>query len=92
VQDPIFGLQQSSSPLNKELLEKIAHETGGQFFQAHKPKDLKRIYQIIDSLEKQSYQTELYAKYHDYFMPFLWLVLALILWELFMATWIWCIV
>lgn len=92
VQDPIFGLQQSSSPLNKELLEKIAKETGGQFFQAQMPKDLKRIYQIIDGLEKQSYQTELYAKYHDYFMPFLWIVFALILCELFMATWVWCIV
>jgi Ca-activated chloride channel family protein len=92
VQDPIFGLQQISSPLNKQLLERIAKETGGQFFEAQKPKDLKRIYQIIDSLEKQSYQTELYAKYHDYFMPFLWIIACLILFELFMATWIWFIV
>lgn len=92
VQDPIFGLQQIQSPLNKQLLERIAKETGGQFFEAQKPKDLKRIYQIIDSLEKQSYQTELYAKYHDYFMPFLWIIACLILFELFMATWIWFIV
>lgn len=92
IQDPIFGLQQSSSPLNKSLLERIAKETGGQFFEAQKPKDLKRIYQIIDKLEKQTYQTELYAKYHDYFMPFLWIVTSLILCELLMATWIWFIV
>jgi Ca-activated chloride channel homolog len=92
VQDPIFGLQQTSSPLNKPLLEKIAQETGGQFFEAQKPKDLKRIYQIIDNLEKQTYQTELYAKYHDYFMPFLWIVVCLILCELLMATWVWFIV
>ena len=69
-----------------------ATETGGQFFEAQKPKDLKRIYQIIDTLEKQSYQTELYAKYHDYFMPFLWIAVALLLCELFMATWVWFIV
>ena len=92
VQDPIFGLQQTTSPLNKQLLELIATETGGQFFEAQKPKDLKRIYQIIDTLEKQSYQTELYAKYHDYFMPFLWIAVALLLCELFMATWVWFIV
>src|SRR3990167_6350425 len=92
VQDPIFGLQQTASPLNKQLLEHIATETGGQFFEAQKPKDLKRIYQIIDTLEKQSYQTELYAKYHDYFMPFLWIAVALLLCELFMATWVWFIV
>ena len=92
VQDPIFGLQQTASPLNKQLLEHIARETGGQFFEAQKPKDLKRIYQIIDTLEKQSYQTELYAKYHDYFMPFCWIVLGLIACELLMATWIWFIV
>lgn len=92
IQDPIFGLQQSAAPLNKQLLEKIAKETGGQFFEAQKPKDLKRIYQIIDSLEKQTYQTELYAKYHDYFMPFLWIVAGLIVCECFMATWFWFIV
>ena len=92
VQDPIFGLQQISSPLNKELLDRIAKETGGQFFEAKKPQDLKKIYQIIDTLEKQTYQTELYAKYHDYFMPFLWIMISLILCELFMATWVWFIV
>ncbi len=92
VQDPIFGLQQISSPLNKELLDRIAKETSGQFFEAKKPQDLKKIYQIIDTLEKQTYQTELYAKYHDYFMPFLWIMISLILCELFMATWVWFIV
>lgn len=92
IQDSIFGIQQTTTPLNKELLQKIAQETGGQFFEAQKPKDLKRIYQIIDNLEKQTYQTELYGKYHDYFMPFLWIVISSVLCELLMSTWIWFIV
>jgi Ca-activated chloride channel homolog len=92
VQDPIFGMQQMSSPLNKVLLETIARETGGQFFHAQNPKDLKKVYQVIDSLEKRSYQTELYAKYHDYFLPILWIVVGLILVEILMATWVWFIV
>ncbi len=89
VQDPIFGLQQIAAPVNKELLERIARETGGKFFEAHKPKDLKQIYCTIDTLEKQTYQTELYAKYHDYFMPLLWILVILILSELLMATFVW---
>jgi Ca-activated chloride channel family protein len=91
VQDAIFGWQQTRAPLNKELLQKIAEQTGGQFFQAQKPKDLKRIYEIIDRLEKQSYETQVYARYHDYFMPILWLVIWLILIELVMATGFWFI-
>ena len=92
INDSIFGLQQSSTPLNKSLLEKIAQETGGQFFEAKKPKDLKQIYQTIDKLEKQSYETAVYQKFHDYFIPIVWLIMALIFSELLMATWVWFIV
>jgi Ca-activated chloride channel family protein len=90
--DPVFGAYRVRAPLNKELLKKIAKETGGQFFEAKKPKDLKTIYETIDKLEKKSYETEIYNKYHDYFMPILWWIISLTCIELFMATWIWFII
>lgn len=91
VSDPIFGVQSVGVPLNKQLLEKIAQETGGKFFEAKKPKDLKTIYDKIDALEKVSYETEVYNKYHDYFLPILWTVIMLLLCELGMATFRWFI-
>lgn len=91
IQDPVFGIQAIGVPLNKQLLQNIALETGGKFFEAKKPKDLKLIYDKIDQLEKVSYETEVYNKYHDYFLPFLWWTIALILCELSMATFCWFI-
>ncbi|MCX5924444.1 MAG: VWA domain-containing protein [Candidatus Dependentiae bacterium] len=92
IDDPVFGVRVAGMPLNKSLLQRIAQETGGQFFEAKKPQDLKMIYDKIDKLEKKSYETELYNKYHDYFMPILWWVIILISFELFVATWVWFIV
>ncbi|MBI2353180.1 VWA domain-containing protein [Candidatus Dependentiae bacterium] len=96
--DPIFGMKNSflssslrAPPLNKQLLEEIAQETGGKFFEAKKTKDLKKIYDKIDELEKVSYETEVYNQFHDYFLPFLWLIIGLVLIEFVMATFWWFI-
>lgn len=89
--DPILGAQPVRITLNMELLKKIASETDGKCFEAKKPKDLKTIYEAIDRLEKVSYETEVFNKYHDYFLPVLWLVIGLLLIELVMATFWWFI-
>lgn len=91
IHDPVFGIHSVSIPLNKQLLQDIATQTGGKFFEAKKPKDLKTIYEKIDQLEKVSYETEVFNKYHDYFLPFLWLVIILLMCELYMATFSWFI-
>lgn len=65
-----FGFIQQQTALNSALLGHIATETGGQFFQAHKPADLERIYEHIDSLEKSDHTLE-YAYYDDWFILFL---------------------
>lgn len=91
IQDPVFGIQAVGAPLNKQLLKDIAAQTGGKFFEAKKPKDLKTIYDKIDQLEKVSYETEVFNKYYDYFLPILWCAIILILFELFMATFFWFI-
>lgn len=75
---PIFGVQMATSRLNKKLLEGLAYHTGGKFFEAHKPADLAAIYGIIDSLEKTHYETDVYQNYYDMFMPFLWVLVALL--------------
>ena len=91
INDPIFGIHPVGIPLNNELLQNIANQTGGKFFEAKKPKDLKTIYDKIDQLEKVSYETEVFNKYHDYFLPFLWWTIVFLLFELFMATFSWFI-
>ncbi|MBI2344858.1 VWA domain-containing protein [Candidatus Dependentiae bacterium] len=88
---PLAGLWRVDTPLNKPLLKKIAQETGGQFFEAKNPKDLAHIYDKIDRLEKTKAESEIYHNYQDYFLPILWIVIALTLLELLVATWVWFI-
>jgi len=88
---PLMGLQRVDTPLNKPLLKKIATETGGKFFEAKNPKDLAHIYDTIDKLEKTKAEAEIYHNYKDYFLPILWVIIALTLFELFVATWVWFI-
>lgn len=91
IQDPIFGIHSVGIPLNKQLLQDIAVQTGGKFFEAKRPQDLKTIYDKIDQLEKVSYETEVFNKHQDYFVPFLLLTIILLMCELYMATFSWFI-
>jgi len=75
--------------VNKELLQKIAQETGGKFFEAKNPKDMRDIYTTIDKLEKTEHETDMYSKYFDIFMPFVWIVFVLLLLELMLSSFIW---
>lgn len=68
---PPHGVMQFQTPLNRVLLQNIAEETGGQAFLAEKPEDIASVYQAIDALEKTSYDTPLYARYNELFVPFL---------------------
>ena len=90
--DQGYGPQVVMAPLNVKLLQEIARVTGGAFFAAKKPEDLADVYNTIDKLEKVSYETELFSRYHDYFIPLLWWVIILLLFELSMATFVWFIV
>jgi len=75
--------------VNASLLKKIASETGGKFFMAKNPQDMRTIYETIDNLEKTEYETTMYSKYFDLFMPFLWGVFIVFLIMLFLSTFIW---
>lgn len=85
---PLYGLIPKPK-INRALLTQIAHETGGKFFLARNSKDMRAIYDTIDSLEKTTHETSLFNKYYDIFIPFVWGVIILLFTELLLSTTIW---
>ena len=75
--------------VNKELLQKLAKETGGQFFMASDTHDMRAIYDTIDQLEKNEFDTPIFTRYHDFFIPFVFMVLGFVLLELLLSAWVW---
>ncbi|CAN5152573.1 VWA domain-containing protein [soil metagenome] len=88
VMHPFMGLIPKPK-INRPLLVKIAQDTGGKFFLARNSKDMRAVYDTIDSLERTSRQTSLYNKYYDIFIPGLWACIALMLLELLLSATIW---
>ena len=86
VDHPVYGMIQVQSSLNVPLLEKFASETGGQFFLARNADDMASIYNTIDQLERTEHETPLFARYFEYFMPFLWLAFLLLMIEIFLTS------
>lgn len=91
IKDPFFGVRRIGEGLRKDLLIYFAEKTGGKFFEAKKPQDLAKIYDEIDALEKTQYEADVYAQYLDYFMPFIWVVIFLLLFELCVTTFVWTV-
>lgn len=87
VQTP-FGVQPMQG-VNKELLQRIAHQTGGTFFEAKKPRDMKAIYNTIDRLERTAYETNIFTHYYDIFKPFLLGATVVCFVELIASSFIW---
>jgi Ca-activated chloride channel family protein len=79
--DPFYGAI-AIPGVNKELLETIANQTGGQSFMAHNAHDMRQIYDTIDQLERTTHEEPLYTKYYDIFLPFLAAVICLLLFEI----------
>lgn len=76
-------------PVNKELLQKIAHQTGGTFFRADNAKDMRAVYDAIDKLEKTSYEVEHFTTYYDIYAWLAWAAFLLILLKLILSTLVW---
>jgi len=89
VKHPFFGIQKVDFKIDLSLLKKIAKQTGGQFFRANSPAQMRRIYNRIDQLEKTEYQTDIFHKYHEAFFSFIWILLLLIGFELLLKFWFW---
>mgnify|MGYP000376085944 CR=1 FL=1 len=88
---PLFGIIQYQNDFDTNLLKDLALQTGGKFFDVKKAQDVAKIYDEIDALEKSKYQDNVYMKYHDFFIPFLWIVLIAICLELILSTFVWTI-
>jgi Ca-activated chloride channel family protein len=88
---PLFGVVQYQNNFDTHLLRELAEQTGGKFFDVKKVQDVARIYDEIDLLEKTKYQDNIYTKYHDFFIPLVWIVFILICSELILSTFLWTI-
>lgn len=67
--------------IDEELLQKIASETGGQYFRARDKQGLKDIYQLIDKLEKSTIEITSFKRIEEKFIPFMLTALGLLFLE-----------
>lgn len=88
---PLFGVISYQNNFDTHLLQALADQTGGKFFDAKKVQDVAKIYDEIDALEKSKYQDNIFMKYHDYFIPFVWMAFLLAVGEIILSTFVWTI-
>jgi Ca-activated chloride channel homolog len=89
LEHPFFGWVQNKDTYNEPLLRRFASETGGKFFSARKPTDMEAIYKTIDKLERTEQEVPLFARYYEYFIPFLWAAFLFMLIELLLGAFWW---
>ncbi len=77
------------STYNKELLEHIAQQTGGAFFEASNSAQMRSIYQKIDALEKTEHQMELSCTVTDVFEPLVYAALVLLMCITVLSATVW---
>ena len=75
--------------IDEETLQKIAKQTGGEYFRADTTSRLRKIYEQIDSMEKTEVEVERYFHYDELFHFFVIAGLALLLLELALANSVW---
>lgn len=85
---PIYGTV-TMPKVNTELLTHIAVQTGGKFFMARNARDMRAIYDTIDTLEKTEIEAPVFSSYWDIFIPFVWALVALVLLELLLSSFVW---
>lgn len=88
IMHPIYGFIPAPK-LNDKLLRVIADQTGGKFFMAHNAKDMRAIYDTIDTLERTKIETPVFSNYWDIFMPFLWACFIICLVEAWVTAFMW---
>jgi len=57
--------------LDEALLQKIATETGGQYFRARDKDALQSVYRRIDQMEKTKVEVQTIKRYEERFLPFM---------------------
>lgn len=85
---PLYGVV-AKPKVNKELLTKIAGQTGGHYFLARNAADMRRIYDTIDALEKTDHEVPMFSLYYDLLVPFVAVIMGIIFFELLFSTYVW---
>lgn len=87
VDDPRFGRRKVAvrSEIDEELLRKIARKTGAQYYAARNERELANIYEEIDALEKSDVKSRFYYEYTEWFSPFAWLALVVLVTEFLLS-------
>ena len=71
--------------IDEPLLQKIAKETGGEYYRAKNEREMENIYADIEKLEKDKLKIIQHSKIPEYFLPFLMMALLLLLFALLFA-------
>lgn len=81
---PGGGIQMQNMPvqIDEALLQRIAKETGGEYFRATDNRSLNQIYTQIDKLEKTKLEITAFKRYQELFFPLALAALALFLLEI----------
>ncbi|MCK4499220.1 VWA domain-containing protein [Candidatus Babeliales bacterium] len=85
---PAAGLGQDTG-VDKKLLTHIAQETGGKFFAAHNPQEIRDVYNTIDQLEKTNRKADVFSRYYEAFWLFAAPLLVLLCLESLLRCWLW---
>lgn len=75
--------------VNKSLLERISQATGGKFFLARSPRDMRAIYDTINALETSEQEVPIFSRWYDVAFFAVWGILALLCIELLLSTFVW---
>ncbi len=75
--------------INREVLEYLAKSTGGKFFLAKNPRDMRAIYDTINALETSEQEVPIFSKWYDVAFSVIWFILALLVFEVCLATFVW---
>lgn len=84
-----FGIQRAQETIDEKLLQDIAESTGGKFFRAHNPAQMRDVYNQIDKLERVQQEINIFHNYYEIFTSLIWLLLLLLCVEVFLRTVVW---
>jgi Ca-activated chloride channel family protein len=88
IMHPIYG-PIPKPRVNRQLLTAIADQTGGQFFLARNPQDMRTIYDTIDQLETVKYETPVFSKQYDISAPLCIAAVMILLISVICSTFVW---
>lgn len=74
---------------DEKILREIAEATGGKYFHAKNPAEMKQAYDTIDKLEKSQHNSKIFEKCHNVYWPFVIIVIIALFLEIFLKTFIW---